>query len=209
MSFDPEFKKALEGLPSKEKDKLILRLLKRDLKLANRLHFELIQRTPIEDERAEMEEYVVGASKQATDSFYSPGYLLMDMRTISGEITQHVYKTKDKLGEVILNCLMLRTILELNHHRLVKANEPKSRTLRTYVIARIFKVMIMIQKQHEDIHLDFKEDIQKIGECIVNNDSLMKTAINNGLDINWLTKFEIPEDIAKIHKEIRANGFLK
>lgn len=42
MKFDPEFKKALSQLPSGEKDKLILRLLKHDLTLANRLAFELL-----------------------------------------------------------------------------------------------------------------------------------------------------------------------
>jgi hypothetical protein len=34
----------------------------------------------------------------------------------------------------------------------------------------------------------------------------MHTAINNELDV-ILISGEIPEDIARIHKEIRANGF--
>lgn len=37
MPLDLEFIKALQQLPSKEKDKLILRFLKKDLQLANRL----------------------------------------------------------------------------------------------------------------------------------------------------------------------------
>ena len=37
--FSKEFKKAIQELSSTEKDKLIFRLLKRDLDLVNRLHF--------------------------------------------------------------------------------------------------------------------------------------------------------------------------
>ena len=51
MTFDPEFKKALQLLPEKEKDKLILRLLKRDLQLANRLQFELVETDSVQDKR--------------------------------------------------------------------------------------------------------------------------------------------------------------
>ena len=40
--FDKEFKTAIENLPSTEKDKLIFRLLKKDLDLVNRLYFELV-----------------------------------------------------------------------------------------------------------------------------------------------------------------------
>lgn len=39
--------------------------------------------------------------------------------------------------------------------------------------------------------------------------NLMKMAINNGLDVNWLWNAEIPENIDAIHKQLRAEGFLK
>ena len=42
MFKDIEFKKALQELPEKEKDKLILRLLRRDMDLAGKLFFELV-----------------------------------------------------------------------------------------------------------------------------------------------------------------------
>jgi len=57
--------------------------------------------------------------------------------------------------------------------------------------------------------LEFKEDIEAIGKYIGENHILMKTAINNGLDVNWLIRFNIPENIADIHKELRKKGFLK
>ena len=51
--FSKEFKKAIQELPNTEKDKLIFRLLKRDLDLANRLHFELVDTETVEEKRRE------------------------------------------------------------------------------------------------------------------------------------------------------------
>ncbi len=41
MTFDKEFTKAISHLPSKEKDKLILRLLKKNLPLASLRHLSV------------------------------------------------------------------------------------------------------------------------------------------------------------------------
>lgn len=209
MTFDPEFKKALQLLSDKEKDKLILRLLKNNLQLANRLHFELIDTDSVQDKREQLRNRIIKRIQLATERYYSSGYLLMDIREISGEINEHVYITKDKLGEIILNCLMLRQLLELNNERISLEKHDKSYTLSIYIIARVFKILILIQKQHEDLHLEFREDIEVIGKLIGNNHNLMKTAIHNGLDVNWLIQFNIPENISEIHNKLRTNGLLR
>ena len=55
MFKDIDFKRALQELPEKEKDKLILRLLRRDMDLAEKLYFELVDTDSIEDKRRIME----------------------------------------------------------------------------------------------------------------------------------------------------------
>lgn len=207
--FDPEFVKALHLLSDKEKDKLILRLLKYDLQLATRLRFELIDTDSVEDKRAQTRDWVVKRMKWATERYYSTGYLLMDVREISGSINEHVSITKDKVGEISLNCLMLRQLLELNNQRIASETYGKAYTLCVYMVARLFKIFMLIQKQHEDLHLEFREDIETIGKYMGMNPNLMKTAIYNGLDVNWLIRFEIPDNIAEIHRELRNNGLLK
>lgn len=209
MTFDPEFVKALQLLPDKEKDKLILRLLKHDLQLANRLLFELVSTDSVEDRRAQVSEQVIRKVRLATERYYSMGYLLMEVREISGEINQHVSITKDKFGEISLNCLMLRQLLKLNNPRIASESYGKAYALCVYIVARIFKLLMLIQKQHEDLHMEFREDIETIGELMGRNPNLMKTAIYNGLDVNWLIQFEIPENIVDIHRELRNNGLLK
>jgi len=209
MTFDPEFKKALQLLPDNEKDKLILRLLKNDLLLANQLRFKLVDTDSVEEKREQIKTRITKRIQQAIERYYSPGILLMDVRDISGEINEHVSITKDKLGEIILNCLMLRLLLEQNNERIAAEKQGKAHTLCIYIIARVFKILMLIQKQHEDLHLEFSEDIEAIGELIRNNTNLMKTAIHNGLDVNWLVQFDISKNIAGIYKDLREKGLLR
>jgi hypothetical protein len=209
MIFDSEFKEALQLLPSAEKDKLILRLLKHDLNLANKLRFELLDTDTVETKRKLLENRIIKHIELASKHYYSAGYLLMDTRDISGEINEHVSITQDKLGEISLNCTMLRHLLELNNQRIATATQAKAYTLSIYIVARIFKILLLIQKQHEDFQIEFIEDIQKIGILIGKNNYLMKTAILNGLDINWLINFNIPNNIADIYKDLRRKGLLR
>ena len=65
-----------------------------------------------------------------------------------------------------------------------------------------------LSKNLEEIK-KFKEDLETLGNLFLSYEHLMIHAIYNGLDVNWLLEAEIPQNIVAIHKEIRANGFLK
>lgn len=207
--FSKEFKKAIQELPNSEKDKLIFRLLKRDLDLANRLYFELVDVETVEDKRAAFEIEMLRKINYFSDRYYSVGYLLQDTRFLSGDITNHVKITKDKFGEISLNLKMLNHLLTINNKRIETVTYSKAYTLCIYVIARAFKILLLIKAIDEDYFLDFKENLSTLGKLIYDNPFLMHTAIDNDLDVNWLILGEIPENIVAIHKEIRANGFLK
>jgi hypothetical protein len=205
MEFDKEFLKALQSLSDKEKDKLILRLLRTNKVLARKLHFELVDTETVEDKREQMLAKIDAAIKKASEQFYSPGYLLMDVRDLSGDIGRHVKITKDKVGEIVLTTYLIRKLLELNLMRFDSIRMSKVYTLGSYIISKLFRVMILIRKQHEDFYLEFKEDIQAIGRLFGSSSALMKMAIHSGLDVNWLISFEIPEDIESIYKDLRAS----
>ena len=207
--FSNEFKKALKELPSEEKDKLIIRLLKKDLDLANRLHFELVNTETVDEKRNSFEKAMLEKINQLSNSFYSVGYLLQDIRYVSGDINEHVKITKDKFGEIRLNLKMLIQLLTINGERIETVPYAKAYTLCIYVIARAFKILLLIKAINEDYFLDFKEDLSTLGKLIYDIPFLMRTAINNELDVNWLISGEIPSNILEIHKEIRQNGFLR
>lgn len=209
MALDKEFKEMISNLPSKEKDKLLFRLLKKDKALVNRLYFELVDNRSLEDRRLELEKIVEKQTDQMFNTYYSPGYLHMDMRYLSGEISEHVKITKDSYGEVSLNLLMLIKVLKGNSRKLTEVNYGKAYKCCMYMIARTFKILTLISKLHADYFSDIEDDLRQLGHLIAQNEYLMKISIQNGLDINWLILAEIPDDIVQIHKDIRSQGFLK
>lgn len=208
--FSKEFKEELGHLSSLEKDKLIWRLLKKDINLAKRLFFELVDIRSTEDRRLLVKEHIITNVKQASKYFSKISYLNMDVRYLSGDISEHVRTTKDKYGDASLNLLLLNETLRLNKNNIVTAKPPiKLHKFCISIIARVFKVLLLINKMDADLLLDFKEDLHTLGNLIAENNPVMDTAMKNGLDVNWLLHAEIPEDLVSMHKELRSNGFLR
>lgn len=120
----------------------------------------------------------------ASERFFSMGYLLMDVREMSGAINEHVNITKDKYGEIVLICELIILLLQLNKQHFGVQTYQQSYTMCIYIITKNLKVLTLVNKQHEDLHLEFRDSIVKIGTLISNIDYLMRTAISNGLDVN-------------------------
>lgn len=209
MTFDKNFKEALSHLSDTEKDRLILRLLKKDVTLANRLRFELLSTVTVDERRREVEKRIKQQVVHFSANFYSVGYLNMDVRSLSGEINEHVKITKDVFGEVSLNILLLNETLTLNNSKIQRATFGKAYKFCVAVIARIFKILLLINKLDVDYRVDFEEGLKTLNTLIGANHYLMKTAIQNGFDVNWLLPDNVPEDIVAIHKQLRTNGYLR
>jgi len=209
MTLPKELKDAISHLTSKDKDKLIFRLLKKDLVLANQLLFELVSDENVEEKRAQVKNQLSKNIENATIRYYSPGWLLMDVRDMSGIINEHVLITKDKFGEAYLNLWMLTEILERNNEKILLESIGKAEKLCVAVIARAFKILLLISKLHEDYRVEFEDDLTKLGRLIGQNKYLMKFAIYNSFDVNWLLSAEIPENIDQIQKDLRKSGYLR
>jgi hypothetical protein len=209
MTFDQEFKTALKLLPDTEKDKLILRLLKHDVSLSNRLYFELVETETVEEKREQLKSKISKFIELWKGEHYATMHIYFDAKSISGMISEHLYTTKDKYGEISLSLHLILGIMEGNNHKIGGLIHGYNYKLYIYVYAKLFKILMLIQKQHTDLHIEFKQDIESIGEYIGNNPHLMKLAINNGLDVNWLILFTIPPDLNDIYKDIRDSGFLR
>jgi len=128
---------------------------------------------------------------------------------MSGIINEHVSITKDKYGEAYLNLWMINEVLELNNVKILLESIGKTEKFCVAVIARTFKILLLIKKLHEDYRVEFEDDLMKLGKLISENKYLMKFAIYNGFDVNWLLSAEIPENIDQIHKDIRDRGYLR
>jgi len=183
-------------------------LLKKDKILAKRLHFEMVSSTSVEDKRSQMEESIKERTKLFGKEFYSVGYLNMDIRFLSGDITEHVKITKDKFGEASLNLLLLKEVLKQNNPHIIKATPLKFKKIGVALIARAYKILVLIGKLEQDYLLELEENLEELGRLIGENPPLMKMAIFCGLDVNWFIRAEIPENISDIYKHVRAEGYL-
>ncbi|MEL6658126.1 MAG: hypothetical protein AAFY48_13355 [Bacteroidota bacterium] len=167
IKLSDELKDAISDLSEKEKDKLLFRLIPKDPALVDRLTYELLEDADSpEERRADLRQEIEAVLKKSAAYFYSPGYLLLDLRAISGGINRHVKTTKDRYGEIELNLFMLNYSLDLLAGQLKRFSHQKSRTLDTYIIKRAEKLQKLIYKLHEDYQLDFSDDWDKLTEYI-------------------------------------------
>lgn len=209
MKIETEFKEAILAMPEKEKDKLLLRLIRKDLVLMNQLYFQLLETRSVEAFRTELEEKFQRMVANAKNRFYSSDIYLQEVKEMSGMINELVSTSKDKYSEPYLNLKML--ILSLSNFKDELSRETPNRAyaFNIYLIARSFKILTQIKAMHEDLQYDFKEDVETLGELMSSYPNIMKLCIFNGLDVNWLINFDIPDDIAAIQKDLRARGFLR
>ena len=182
-----DLKKAISGLSPAQKDKLLYRLIAGYPALAHKLIFELLEGGSTQDERRGAVASEIGSTLAEHEAHYhSPGILLLHLRDLSGIINRHVSTTRDKYGEVELNLLMLNETFERFSDRIRKVNYQRSRTFNEYVVKRALKLLTLIGKMHEDIRLDFKTDLKKLGKHIASQQTTMVVAKDLMLDINWL-----------------------
>jgi hypothetical protein len=173
MKLSDELKNAVKALPEKEKDKYLIRLLPKNKMLVYQLEFQLLENgaTTVE-RRNEVAEQIEKELKIYPNNFRSIKYLLAHMRSLSGQITQHVTITKDKTGEIELNLLLVDLILSKNIGRIANIDAYYIEKFYNYVAKRIVKLLSLIDKIHEDYLIDFQSRVQSIGKFVADLPSL-------------------------------------
>ena len=181
-ALEPDLKKAIVHMPGVEKDKLLLRLIAKDATLTEKLQFELVERGQTIDERRELIRDFI--RRTATLKADSPGWLMMDMRTVSGYISRHLKVTKDKYGEVELMLYMLNTFYDHNAHLIQKYNS-RSDKCAEYIAKRTDQVLKKAVKLDPDYHIEFSSEINKLLRWVYGN-APAHYARHMGLPIEWV-----------------------
>ena len=203
MEYSKEFKEALSNFTAKEKDKLIIRLLKKDRILSHRLYFELIDEETQDDKRNQMETLIKNEVQIAAKKHGRTKYFLSNIRRTSAKITEHVKITTDKFGEVSLNLLLIEQTIQFT---------PKFGDfykLQIYLLNKLFRSFILTKKLDSDYFLELREDFEKVLHQIKENKNLERLAIQNKMNFDWFDPEHIPDDIDLILKKIKAQGFLR
>ncbi|WP_270089234.1 hypothetical protein [Sphingobacterium sp. SYP-B4668] len=166
---DPELKQAVLGLPLKEKDKLLVRLISKDKMLVKQLHFQLL-----EDEY-DLENRIEKLKEQLSNVFNighsqvdnSPNFsnftgLNRLIKQASGMVNEHEKVTKDKVSELDFRIYILERSLK-DYPRLFESSyQSSAHKLHKYIAGRIKHVMGKYDKLHEDLQFDFKSRLQII-----------------------------------------------
>jgi hypothetical protein len=163
----PKIPKELEGailaLPSKEKDKLLLKLIAKNETLIEQLYFQLLEdESDLKLKREEIKTVIDRVSRLKNDT---PGWMMMDMRDLNGKITHYVKITKDKYGEVELTLFMLNTFFERQLPLLEKYTR-QSDSLAQYVAKRTEGILEKVKKLNEDYYIEFESGINLLLERV-------------------------------------------
>lgn len=185
----PELKAAILNLPEKERDKLLLRLIRKDLTLIEQLHFQLLEDQIDLEERRERTlksvNYEITRVKNQLNSlkYYYPRDLLIDLKSMSGFVNQHFLITKDKSGEIDLRLHILSQTFQHIGKFFDHANHANEKLL-IYTTGRIKNIFIAYKKLHEDLQYDYKEKINEVLEFSYS--SALK---------NYLLELAIPQEV--------------
>src|SRR5690606_3755312 len=101
-----------------EKEKLLIRLIRKDKTLINQLHFQLLEDEIDLEERREKTRALVAnelkliKTKIEGQRYYNQKQLLINLRSLSGHVNEHLLITKDKLGELDLRIFILKEIFK-------------------------------------------------------------------------------------------------
>lgn len=192
VSVPVDLKNAISELTHKEKDKLIFRLLPKNTRLIDQLIYQLLENSETQEfRRSQLRESLMKTLDAYPQHYYSPGYLLMTMRDISGRINYHRSITGDKLGEIELNYLMINGALERNIQALQHESHYSGRKLADYVVKRIVKLLTLTKKLHEDYRLDFEEDMITTARLISSIAFMSRAVREHDLDLETLNHGEL------------------
>ena len=181
VTLSPEIKIAITAMPQKEKDRLLLRLVAKDDKLVEQLEFKLLEGEATREERrdkiSDLIRYNLGEYQQKR--FY-PGGLTRTLRKTSARITRHVQVTKDKYGEISLNLELLQTAFDLFESKLPTIQSRKVDSLYSYIIKKALRILVLIERIHEDYRLDFEDSLESIQDHISQHILLQEKAKSLG-----------------------------
>jgi hypothetical protein len=182
----PELNAAIVRMPVARKDKLLLRLVAKDKLLVGQLIFELLEDKATVDDRVEELKTLIQQEIKTVEAYYfTPGNLLMTMRSLNARITEHVKVTKDKLSEVTLPLYLLAEAFRQYFPKLQKFSAQRALTFSEYVIRRMQFILKKAEKLHEDYHLEFQEELQTVLDFIHRFPSTATLAKEAALPRRW------------------------
>lgn len=171
----PALKQEILGLPEKEKNQLLIRLINKDQVLIEQLHFrlledehDLIQR--FDDLKSEIETALSDNFKMIMNARYADkGKLYLRLiRGLSSKINHYSKVTKDTYGEIRLRTVLL-ILSTLKFQSIQSEDSVIGYKARLYQVSKIKTMITLFGKLHEDLKYDYSTEFYKDLEHVIHN----------------------------------------
>ena len=190
-------------------EKIQNRIFSFDFEFILKIHEELEKSKTNEEEKKCILKYIKKSINDCISDYISPTILHKEIKHINALVSEYAKGLKDKRLEIELSIVSLSEILKIINNYFLPLQKEKTEKLYETIVSRLYKILILASKIHSDLKQNFKRDLVKLNDLVGNNPNLMKIAIYNGFDVNWLIYTDIPLNIENLRKNLRANGYLK
>lgn len=158
-----ELQKAILDLPSKEKNKLLLRLITKDDLLTEQLQYQLLENTST-DLAFRIQE--IKAQLTFPENKLSMKDIMGLWREKSSQINRFYKVTKDKKGELELwIALALAATVAYTHHRTTLREFHLRLKFKENGLKKVEKMNTLLQSLHEDYRMEFESDLAQITDA--------------------------------------------
>ncbi|MDP5122114.1 MAG: hypothetical protein NWQ46_11005 [Spirosomaceae bacterium] len=158
-NIDKPLENAILNLPQTEKDKFLLRLIAKDKILIEQLQVKLLEDDfDLRERKEEIKKRIIAVSKMTHST---PGWMMMDMRDMSGIINHYFKVTKDKYGEVELQLFLLLSFFD-NQQKFMQQYTSRADKLALYVAKRAETILNKLGRLHEDYRIEFERDVNRL-----------------------------------------------
>lgn len=195
LNQQPELKEAILNQSEKEKDKLLVRLINKDKKLMEQLHFSLLEDEDdlierIQNVKAELEKVFERTEKGISKKtlYYKHQELTGYLKSASGLVNEHASITKNKESELDLRLLILEETFDTFYNLYQENNLGYKADLHfIYQATRIKAIVALYDKLHEDLQFEYRErlsNVMKFVHTSILSDYLIQ------LNVNYLNYIE-------------------
>ena len=177
LSEHKDLKSEILALPTKEKDKLLLRLVAKDKVLTEHLHFLLLEDEESLRERvAVLKEEIVHYDKNRTNA----KDVLLILRKLIKSINHFLKVTKANFEEVELRIFLFNHTPFEFKAKFFSSYKNYDQLFAIFFIKSVLATIKKFERLHEDLQFDLKEDLNKLLSKIYNK-NMAVLALDLGL----------------------------
>lgn len=179
LSANKELKLEILGLPQKEKDKLLLRLVGKDKVLTEHLHFLLLEGESDLRTRVEvLKQHIVSISEKLGENGKSDAKeTLSALRKLATQINHNYRVTRAAYEDVELRIFLLLEIPTTFKYKFFGSRRDYEQVFYKFYLKFVVITLNKYQKLHEDLQFDLKDDFNKLLEKVHNGKTSVEAEV--------------------------------